>query len=757
MMTITTYFRRACCIAACAAMAIGPTCGSAAVRHDDPAKIRGAIYVPAEAYNAPQMWKDFDPAQTSRDLDNAKALHLNALRVWASYEYWKANPDRFGREFDQFLAISRAHDIRILVSLFENDGVAPTPANMWTKDPSQAFAIQSPGRAIAAGPALGWEPPRQFIQWFMKHFGNDDRLLAIEVMNEPSEVGENAPTVPFAKSMFASAKSLQGSVPLTVGTDKIEVAKDFVPLGLDVIQFHDNFPLTANELRGRIEQAMTFGKSVGLPVWLTEWQRIRPGGSGWGQERVNRADSGIDYASLASVVREYPVANFFWSLMVKRAYLKVQRFKGTVNGLFWSDGSVASVRDARAIAGEPGLSLRERQIPEDFGVVQREDAGNPSPGTPGSTANGAPSRAVRAALDGALGANFNEHYEDVDFAQLKRSNDQWIRGFLTMPQVNLADPGAHQAITSTLEAEKRGFRTILTLKWPMKETGIPAVGSAPFNRAMAELDAILPLVIGKIDVLEIGNEPFIEAPDDERDGRLNAFYEAMAHRVIAYRTQYCPGACPTHLFMGALNRLNAPTMRTATTERWLEFVRTTPELDGVDIHPHVRSLEDSQAFLAYVLPRLRSDQKFIATEFSLVWYWKEHLRDRVPAAFAVRYGFAPNTLVWQAIGQAIASPYPQSEWDDFLTSTPWYASARNYLTDQMVMFRQTGRLAVATYGFKQGGSMVKGFGPESTPWLLNSVIASRTVQPHPDGAESTNPYWLAEFERLTTPRPADRP
>ena len=342
---------------------------SAAVRHDDPATIRGAIYVPARAYNAPQMWKNFDPTETARDLDHAREINLNALRIWASYEFWKTDPDRFGKELDQFLAIAGQHHIRILVSLFENDGVAPTQANMWTTDPRKAFAIQSPGRAIAAGPESGWEGPRRFVQWFMRRYGDDNRLLAIEVMNEPSEAGKNAATVPFAKAMFAAAKSLQGTVPLTVGTNLIEIAADFVPLGLDVIQFHDNYPTSAEEMRGRIEQAMAYGKSVGLPVWLTEWQRVRPGGSGWGQEKVASSDTGIDYASLAAIVRDYPVGNFFWSLMVKRAYLKVQRLKGTANGLFWPDGAVASLRDARAIADDPTLKLEERPIPAGFGSV----------------------------------------------------------------------------------------------------------------------------------------------------------------------------------------------------------------------------------------------------------------------------------------------------------------------------------------------------------------------------------------------------
>jgi hypothetical protein len=45
--------------------------------------------------------------------------------------------------------------------------------------------------------------------------------------------------------------------------------------------------------------------------------------------------------------------------MIKRAYLPSQRANGTVNGVFWPDGSVWSLADARAIANDPKLDLKE--------------------------------------------------------------------------------------------------------------------------------------------------------------------------------------------------------------------------------------------------------------------------------------------------------------------------------------------------------------------------------------------------------------
>ena len=66
-----------------------------AVRRDAPENIRGAVYVSSDAFNAPQMWKNFNLEETRRDFGYAKQIHLNAFRIWASYEYWQMEPRTF--------------------------------------------------------------------------------------------------------------------------------------------------------------------------------------------------------------------------------------------------------------------------------------------------------------------------------------------------------------------------------------------------------------------------------------------------------------------------------------------------------------------------------------------------------------------------------------------------------------------------------------------------------------------------------------
>lgn len=352
-----------------------------------------------------------------------------------------------------------------------------------------------------------------------------------------------------------------------------------------------------------------------------------------------------------------------------------------------------------------------------------------------------------AAAQGALGANYNEHYEDVDYRELDDAGAKWIRLFLPMPQV---DRGAaeHGAIRTTLEASARGYKTIFTLKWPQSDRDFAKAGSAEFARELARLDAVLPLVMGKVDILVIGNEPYFETREQDRDLDLNAFYEAMAARIIAYRKANCGGACKTKLYMGALNRLDLKKNITPSTERWLAYVKATPEIEGVNIHPHVPKIELSKAFLDYILPRMRPEQKFIVTEFSLVGWWQQNLEKPVAPAFADKYQAPRTAQNWQIIKAALETPFPKAQWDDFLRMSPWFENRKHYLANQMKMFRDTGRLAVATYGFKQGRSMSNNFGPDKTPWLINSVFAPATIRKNADGSAAPNYTIFDDFKAL---------
>lgn len=353
-----------------------------------------------------------------------------------------------------------------------------------------------------------------------------------------------------------------------------------------------------------------------------------------------------------------------------------------------------------------------------------------------------------AFAQGALGANFNEHYEDVDYRDLQRSDTKWVRLFLQMPELDRGPAAEHGAIKTILDVGKHGYKTILTFKFAYIGVQFPEVGGETYQRDIARLDAVLPLLMGKVDILVIGNEPFIESRPQDRNANFNAYYEGLAKRVIDYRAKHCATACKTQLYMGALKQLERPEARTAATERWMEYARLTPEISGVTIHPHVASIEASKAYLDYILPRMRPDQKFLVTEFSIVRWWQQHLTKPIPAAFANTYQLPPETQNWQLIKAALDAPFDKAKWDDFLSQSPWFESRKHYLANQMKMYRDTGKLAVATYAFKQASSMSRNFGPTSLPWLLNSVVAARTVKRNADGSAAFNYAWIDDYKAL---------
>ncbi|WP_202873700.1 hypothetical protein [Kribbella speibonae] len=357
--------------------------------------------------------------------------------------------------------------------------------------------------------------------------------------------------------------------------------------------------------------------------------------------------------------------------------------------------------------------------------------------TPAPTANTLPAL-------GALGANYNENLDQLNYRELRAARATWVRGFYPLPEADTVPPGQSETLKVIRDAHNRGYKTLLSLKFPKTGTSFPRPGTPEMAAELERLDRVLPLVLGTVDVVTIGNEPFIESLPAERDVRLNEFYETVARHII----QAQPAGSTTHLFMGALNRLDLPQNRTPAVERYLRFVRETPELEGVDLHPHVADEAAIQKFLDYTLPRLRPGQTFLVTEFSLVWYWQQHLTDRIPAAFAQRYGYLPETQVWQVIGDAIKAPFPARKWNDLLSESPWFESKKHFLRDELDRFRATGRLAVATYGFRQIPSMTTGWSATKTPWLLNSVFAPLTVRPR-DSAMSTPGYaWIDDFRAL---------
>ncbi len=136
-------------------------------------------------------------------------------------------------------------------------------------------------------------------------------------------------------------------------------------LGIDLFEYHDNFPTNLGPFKHKLHMAKQVAETLDRPMWITEWQRLRPSGNGWNEAKIPYEELTPDLASLADIVNGAGIGNHFWSLMFKPAYLTPQGNIGTFNGLFHEDGAVYSLVDARAVSEKPNFQAEERkEIPK---------------------------------------------------------------------------------------------------------------------------------------------------------------------------------------------------------------------------------------------------------------------------------------------------------------------------------------------------------------------------------------------------------
>lgn len=328
----------------------------------------GATYAPARAYNAYLHWRDYDPSAATRDVSFAAKVRLDTLRVFLSYEFWVESPEKAWEHFDHLLTAAETKGIRLFPVLFDRVGQEPTPENLRSRDPFAAGRVCSPHPDVVRDPGQ-WSAPREFVEAFLARYANDPRLAAIDVCNAPAA----SPDIKFTRAMFPAAASRRGTVPLTVGTPRIEDTRFFLDLAPDVLQFHCNYPPTDTHARTLIAQALDTQEILNKPVWLTEWSRTRPAGDGTPNTPLPGDQWQPAYATLSDTVRTSGLAGaLFSSLLVRPAPDLPQRTQGTLTGLFHDDGAVWSLQDARAVSNDLRLFTVERREWPDFAKPIRQ-------------------------------------------------------------------------------------------------------------------------------------------------------------------------------------------------------------------------------------------------------------------------------------------------------------------------------------------------------------------------------------------------
>jgi hypothetical protein len=274
----------------------------------DPSLIRGFNYTPANVA-APRhhidTWVKYDSATIEFDMDLAKSLNLNQVRVFVPYAVYTEDKDALPAKLRHFIRTCHERGI----------GVMPVVGSgQWMRDTTQR--------------ALG----REWAQFLIDAISEEPGLVMWDIMNEPDwprtpieRVERNYETCKFLCNTF---HELDPNTPVTIGmafVDGMIRLADYV----DVLQFHD-YMQTSGQIRDTIARAKEFAAKVNKPLINGELGCIA---------RANPYDITLQEHMNARV------GWYIWELMI------VREGWGTVHGVFYEDGTVRDPSIAAAIMG----------------------------------------------------------------------------------------------------------------------------------------------------------------------------------------------------------------------------------------------------------------------------------------------------------------------------------------------------------------------------------------------------------------------
>ena len=274
----------------------------------DPSLIRGFNYTPANAVSPRHhidAWVNYDTATTVFDLNLAKSLNLNQVRVFVPYAVYTEDKEALPRKLRHF--IQECHKKGI--------GVMPVVGSgPWLKDTILRYQ------------------GREWVQFLVDAISDEPGLAFWDAMNEPDwpPTPKEMVLVEFenAKFMAKTFHELDPNTPVTIGmafVDGMIELEDYV----DVLQFHD-YMQTREQIRNNITRAKEFAAKVNKPLINGEIGCIA---------RANPYDITLQEHMNAKV------GWYIWELMI------VRKGWGPVHGVFYKDGSVRDPSIAAAIMG----------------------------------------------------------------------------------------------------------------------------------------------------------------------------------------------------------------------------------------------------------------------------------------------------------------------------------------------------------------------------------------------------------------------
>ena len=207
--------------------------------------LRGANFNPSTAINQLETWQaeTFDPETIDRELGWAEDIGLNCMRVYLHHVAWEVDKEGFKRRINEYLSIADKHGIATMFVFFDDcwnptyeSGEQPFPKpgvhnSGWVRDPGELL-FTSDGLL----PIL-----ENYVKDILTTFKDDKRIILWDLYNEPGNSGYGNRSIPLLKSVFAWAREINPTQPLSVGVwnDQLSDLNKFQLENSDIITYHN--------------------------------------------------------------------------------------------------------------------------------------------------------------------------------------------------------------------------------------------------------------------------------------------------------------------------------------------------------------------------------------------------------------------------------------------------------------------------------------------------------------------------------------
>lgn len=237
--------------------------------------LRGCNFIPHTAVNQLEMWQaeTFDTAAIAHDLDLARSVGFNCMRVFLHHVAWQEDAAGFKKRIDRYLSIAHARGIVTMFVFFDdcwNDsyhaGAQPAPRtgvhnSGWLRDP---------GSRVRTEPLLK-DTLERYVKDILGHFRHDKRILLWDLYNEPGNNRYGDSSLALLKEVFRWGREVDPDQPLSAGVwnKDLRTLNAWQLANSDVITYHNYDPPAVHQ------QAIDSLRKFGRPLLCTEYMARR--------------------------------------------------------------------------------------------------------------------------------------------------------------------------------------------------------------------------------------------------------------------------------------------------------------------------------------------------------------------------------------------------------------------------------------------------------------------------------------------------